>query len=358
MKKIKVLQVIPSFEIGGAEKVVLDYLTYFDRNTVEIKAISMYGNHNSIYDSFIKENGLDVVYLNKKPGLDLSMVMKIKKIVKEFKPDIIHSHMNTMKYIICSVINNKKVKMFHTIHSEPEKDAGKVDKFSNKIAFKYFNCIPITLTDKLACDTNLFYGLNNSIVINNGVDIEKFRNIKDTKEDIRNRLNLTTDSFIIGHVGRFSRSKNHEFIIDIYKKFVEIEKNSYLVLVGDGELKHDIKQKVERLGLADNVKFLGVRKDIPEIVKAMDVFLFPSHYEGFPLTLIEAQSSGIRCVISNQIDKKAILSESTVSLGLNDTIEEWYKAIKNISVKGKPSGSIKDYDIINIVKILEEYYRG
>ena len=358
MERLKVLQIIPSFGVGGAEKLVLDYLTYFDKNAVEIKAISMYGNQNTLYDSLIKENGLDVVYLDKKSGIDLSMVMKIKKVIKEFNPNIIHTHMHTMKYMIPSLFNNKQVKLFHTIHNDPEKDVGKIDKIFNKIAFKYFNCTPIALTNELADKIKTFYDHNHTIVVNNGINLEKFKNIKANKREIKDKLNLPYDSFVIGHVGRFSEQKNHEFIIDIYKRFFELEENSYLILVGDGELNKFIKQKVERLGLKERVKFLGIRKDIPEMLKCMDVFLFPSLHEGFPIILIEAQAAGVRCVISDQIDKNAILSENTVNLRLDDPLDKWCKAIKDTKIKSQPVGSLKDYDIKNIVKILVEKYKS
>ncbi|WP_158553524.1 glycosyltransferase [Peribacillus saganii] len=357
MQKLKVLQIIPSFGVGGAEKLVLDYLTYFDKNEVEIKAISMYGNENTIYDSFIKENKLDVVYLDKKPGLDLSMVMKIGRIIKEFKPNIIHTHLYTVKYTLFPFIINKRARKFHTIHNEPEKDARGIDKFFNKIAFRYLNCTPIALSNELAEKVKGYYDIKNAEVVNNGINLDEFKNIEASKEEIRDKFNLPHDSFVIGHVGRFSQQKNHEFIIDIYKRFFELEKNSYLILVGDGELIAHIKQKVEKFGLKERVKFLGVRKDIPEIVKCIDVFLFPSLHEGFPITLIEAQATGVRCVISNKIDKKAILSEDTVSLGLDYPIENWCTVIKDANKKGYPVDSLNSYDIKIIVKKLERLYR-
>jgi glycosyltransferase involved in cell wall biosynthesis len=357
VKKLKVLQIIPSFGVGGAEKLVLDYLTYFDKDKVEIKAISMYGNKDTIHDRIIKEKGLDVIYLNKKPGLDLSMVPQIRKVVKEFKPNIIHTHMNSMKYVSLSVMNNREIKLFHTIHNEPEKDATGVDKILNTLAFKYLGCTPIALSDELIDKVNSFYDVNHTIALKNGIYLDNFKNIKASQEDIRNKLNLPEDSFVIGHVGRFSKQKNHDYIVDIFKKFSELNEDSYLILVGDGELKSKINQKVEELGLAKKVRFLGIRQDIPELIKCMDVFLFPSFYEGFPITLIEAQATGVRCVISDSIDKRAVLSDNTVSLGLDEHIERWCKVIKDNSIKGTPIDKLDSYDIKKIIKELEELYR-
>ena len=100
MKKVKILHIIPSFGIGGAEKLVLDYLMYSDIENVDIRAISMYGDENTHYNKMIKDQNIFVYYLNKKPGLDLSMIIKIRKVIKEFAPDVIHSHLYTMKYLL------------------------------------------------------------------------------------------------------------------------------------------------------------------------------------------------------------------------------------------------------------------
>ncbi|MTH54509.1 glycosyltransferase [Bacillus mangrovi] len=354
MKKIKVLQIIPSFGVGGAEKLVLDYLYFFDNETVEIKAISMFENQNTINDEFIREKGLDVVYLDKKPGLDLSMFIKINKIIKEFEPDVIHSHMNTMKYLIFS---KGKVKLFHTIHNEPEKDAYGMDKLANKFSFKYLKCTPITLSEELAEKANEYYGINNAIVVNNGIDFKKFISLKHSKEDLRKKLGLPTDSFIIGHVGRFMDQKNHDFLINIFAEVVKVKENSLLLLVGDGELRCYIEEKVKKLGLIGKVKFLGLRKDIPEIIKTLDVFLFPSLHEGFPITLIEAQVAGVRCVISDLIDRRIVLNIDTVPVSLNTPAREWCNTVLNNEIKGTPIDKIDYFDINVIVKQLERKYR-
>ena len=357
MKKLKILHILPSFGVGGAEKLVLDYLSYFDENEVEIKAISMYGKNDTINDKFIKENKLNVLYFDKKPGLDLSMLIKIDNEIKKYKPDIIHSHMNTMKYIYLSILKNKKIKLVHTIHNEPEKDASRLDKIFNKIAFKYLKCTPVALSTELATKINTFYKVTNSKVINNGVDLEKFKNIVESKEEIRKRLSLPEKSFVIGHVGRFTKQKNHDFIVEVYKRFNEIEKNTTLLLIGEGELKKDIENKIEKLGLTNKVKFLGLRKDIPDLIKAMDVFLFPSLHEGFPITLIEAQATGVRCIISNNIDPNAILSENTISLGLDDSIDKWCKIIYDSDIVNNSYNSLDNYDIKIIIKTLIDLYK-
>lgn len=360
MKKIKIAQIIPSFGVGGAEKLVLDYITYFDKDSVEIIAISLYGNKKTIHDKFIENHGLKVIYLNKKPGLDFRMFRKIDQIIREFKPDVIHSHMYTIKYLFYSILKNRNISLFHTIHSEPKKDVNRIDKFFNKIAFTKLKCTPIALTDKLANSINEFYGINNSIVLNNGIDLDTFRNENCNKYNIREEYNISSDSFLIGHVGRFSVEKNHDFLIDVFYEYKNLNSKAVLFLVGEGKLKENIKNKVERLKIEDSVIFLGLRNDVARILSSLDLFLFPSIYEGFPVTLIEAQSikPALKCIISDSIDPSCVLNKNTHTMSLSESPSTWANAISNIKLYDEGANDkINEFDIKYIVKKLETLYR-
>lgn len=356
MEKIKVLHIVPSFGIGGAEKLVLDYLSYSDKEKVDIRAISMYRSSDTHYDKAIKRNSLKVYYLDKKLGLDLSIILKIKKIINEFQPDVIHSHLYCMKYLLPSIINIKNTRIFHTIHNEPQKDAVGFDKYVNKVAFKSLKVIPISLTDDLRKKTNQYYNITTSFSLNNGIYLDRFKNVGLDNKEAKIRLGINEDFFVIGHVGRFFNQKNHTFIIDIFVEILKKRKDSLLLLVGDGELKKSIENKVSELGIISNVMFLGIREDIPEIIRAMDVFLFPSLHEGFPITLIEAQATGVKAVISSVIDKNAVLSENTLIVGLEDTLEYWSEVILDSAQKNNDFRNIDDYDISKITEKLLNLY--
>ena len=168
-----------------------------------------------------------------------------------------------------------------------------------------------------------------------------------------------TDKFVIGHVGRFRFQKNHSFIIDIFKEVCKKEPNSTLLLVGDGPLEEEIKKKVDDLGLLDKVKFLGARDDVNDLMQAMDIFILPSLYEGFGIVLIEAQASGLKCVISDSIPTDAIITKKVKRLSLDDDISIWVEEI--LSNKSERKEGIKDiekskYDITSNAKWLENFY--
>ena len=357
-RRIKVLQITPSFGVGGAEKLVLEYLLNNNKENMQMKAVSLYGSSNTVYDHIIKESGLDVVYLDKKPGIDISISKKLYRIISEFEPDVIHSHLHVMKYLIYSIIRYKDVKVFHTIHSEPSKDAKGIEKVFNKIAFKNYKVIPIALSQELGNKNNKYYRISTTKILRNGINLSLFKKDEKKRNEIRKILSLNDSTFVVGHVGRFDKYKNQEFVINVFDKLRSYTDDLHLLLIGDGELRNQIKEVVKERKLSRYVSFLGTRADIPDLYNAMDVFLFPSLYEGFPITLIEAQATGIKCVISDAIDKSCILSEDTIRLSLNYPLECWCEAMLNGDIKGKTTNSIVNYDMKNVIYDLERIYLG
>lgn len=141
---------------------------------------------------------------------------------------------------------------------------------------------------------------------------------------MRDKLNLKPEDFVVGHVGRFSPPKNHSFLIDVYFQVVKKKPNSVLLLVGEGPLKKEVEKKVNAMNISANVRFLGIRSDVSHLLQAMDVMVFPSVYEGLPVTLIEAQASGLPCVVSNSITNEVDMGAGILrSEKLHKTPLEW-----------------------------------
>lgn len=144
----------------------------------------------------------------------------------------------------------------------------------------------------------------NVCLLNNAVDLQVFSYDEAGRKDIRQELGLQ-DKLVVGHVGRFSAQKNHGFLLDTFKAIKEKNEKATLLLVGKGELEEDIRKKAEELGLTESVVFTGVRADVPQLLSAMDVFVFPSLFEGMPNTVIEAQATGLPCIIADTITREA-----------------------------------------------------
>lgn len=208
------------------------------------------------------------------------------------------------------------------------------------------------------------YGKNlwneKGIVINNAIDVDKYIFKEDIRILVRNKLDLK-NKLVIGHTGKFLDQKNHEFIIDIFEKVHEKNHDSILILVGQGPLENNIRQKVKNKNLIDSVMFLGMRNDVNELLQGMDIFLFPSKYEGLPVSLVEAQAAGLKCIVSDEVISKEIAITNLVEfISLNKDAEYWSNEIlKNYPYNRKNTRKeiIKaGYSVKESVKNIEEFY--
>lgn len=163
--------------------------------------------------------------------------------------------------------------------------------------------------------------------LNNGLDLSMFTYSKDARNKFRAELGIANKT-VIGHVGRFNRQKNHLFLIDVYAEYKKINPESVLVLIGKGETENIVKDKIAECGLQDSVILTGVRSDIPSCLSGFDCFLFPSLYEGMPNTVIEAQATGLPCVLSDSITRDAEITDLLKYISLTDNPRNWALSIK------------------------------
>lgn len=173
-------------------------------------------------------------------------------------------------------------------------------------------------------------------ILHNAVDLDVFHYDVAGRNAVRAEFGITEDTLLIGHVGRFALQKNHAFLIQIFAEIVKQRPSAKLLLVGKGELEQALRQQIADMGLSDKVIFAGVRADIPQILSAMDVFVFPSFYEGMPNTVIEAQATGLPCVVADTITREADITGLVAYLPLKEpqvwarqAIDAGYKTRKN-----------------------------
>jgi glycosyltransferase involved in cell wall biosynthesis len=223
---------------------------------------------------------------------------------------------------------------------------------------------------KFACSKDAgrwLYGKNadskyDITIINNAIDTEKFIFNPEVREKYRKDLGIS-GKFVIGHIGRFSPQKNHGFLIDIFSEVVKKNNDSVLLLVGDGELRGEISQKIDKLGLSKNVILTGIRSDIPQLLWSMDAFVLPSLYEGFPVVGIEAQAAGLPCFFSDQITAAAKITQNVHFINLLYSPGDWACEIiqhtagyvyPDTSAQLKASG----FDVKEATNRLQELYLG
>lgn len=163
-------------------------------------------------------------------------------------------------------------------------------------------------------------------LLHNGIDTTVYRYSQADRERIRREFSLPEDCLVLGHVGRFAKAKNHGFLLEVFANVSERRPDSRLLLIGQGELENEIKARAQALGVIDRVVFTGVRSDIPALLSAADVFVFPSLYEGMPNTVIEAQALSLPCFVSDRVTKDAAITELVQFLPL-DSPAAWAQAV-------------------------------
>lgn len=371
MKK-KVLHFIHGLTMGGAETLVKEYCLKLNRDKYDVSVLCFYKYHMP-YETLLEEAGIKVTYIEdidnypeaggskylKRVILMLKRMLYVKKYLREEVPDIIHTHLNNNTYIW--VARPKKgTKIFHTVHSElkalwDEDIESKIDFYASKQLIKKYQMRFITLHEQMRKDTNKLFDVNDSVVLNNGIDFEKFDRALPKKE-VRQREGIPTDAFVIGHVGRFNENKNQEFLVGVFYEIYKHNPKAYLLLIGNGDTLPEISEKLERLGLENNSKILSYRTDIPDLLNCMDRFVLPSIYEGLGIVLIEAQKMGIPCVASNAIPDAAKISNLIKKVDLTYPISEWANEIEIFPVEIVQYNGLEEWDIRHVVKCMERIY--
>ena len=371
MEKCRVLELIGgSLTDGGAETIVKDYVLNIDKNMFETAVFVdwtipetantkiLINNGQRIYTAYPKYSllwrGVNKYYRR------FFVVRGIRKAIKGFNPDVIHIHLAALHYLSFLKDELKGRKLFYTCHStveaklisHPEEDS------SAKLLSRECGMRFIALHNSMAAELNKRYGVNNTVVVNNGINIEKFRNVKESKDEIRKAIGIPQQAFVVGHVGRFVDVKNHDFILKVFEKVHKKRPDAILLLIGDGERLDVFKSKVKGVGLEKSILILSNRTDIPQLLKAMDVFLFPSKFEGFPVSLVEAISSGLKCVVSDSIPSEAFISNLVIPLNLSESLDSWCNEIMDLNRRGPYKDRLEEYDIKSSVRKLEKLYLG
>lgn len=314
---------MPEFGLAGAET-MCENLTYeLVKMGHEVIVISLYDFH-SIITKRLESKRVKVLYLNKKPGLDFSMIRKLFFIFKNEKPDVIHTHRYVMQYAIPAAVLAKVKRRVHTIHNVAKKENTKIARKFNFLFYKFAHVIPVALSEEVQKTVIDEYRIQREKVpiVFNGIDLSKCQIKQDY--DIQNY-------FKILHIGRFSEQKNHEDLISAFSIHHEKYPNSKLLLIGDGEKRVDIENRVSALGLDGAVEFLGLQSDVYGYLTHSDIFILPSIYEGIPMTLIEAMGTGLPII-------------ATAVGGVPDMLENKTEAL------------IVDCDVVKIAEALDILY--
>ena len=293
MNKIKVLEVISSLEPTGGGETFAVNLSRELSELVELKVVILYKNNKSFFINRLKEKNIDFEILDKRKHFDRNNFKQLGKIINCFEPNVIHTENNALIpvfFALKSFESRKKPYVFHTMHLEPK------DECSNslvRLLYKHIlqkkQFVPVAISEKLATVSSNYYKIKKVPYINNGVDLEPFS----SKKSIIDR------QYDIVVVGRFSKQKNHKFLLNVFSKLQTIHHDIRIVLVGGGELFDETKDLAKTLGLSNNIEFTGILDSPAAFVNNSKIILLGSLFEANPLSLLEGMSSGCIVVSSN-----------------------------------------------------------
>lgn len=329
-KPIVVAQIMGKWFGGGVEAVIMNYYRNIDRSKVQFDFICDEDSTNIPYDEIKKLGGRVIICppYQKIPKYEKFLMNLFKE--KQYK--IVHSNINALS--VFPLYAAKKagvpIRIAHSHSTTNKKELKKnlmkqaLRPFSKKYATDYFACSELAGRWLFGDKT---FEQGKVTIINNAIDLDKFKYDEKVRKEKRKELNINDDTLVVGHIGRFVAQKNHTFLIDIFNELHTKEKNSILLLIGQGPLMGEIKQKVEALGISDSVKFLGQRDDVSELYQVFDVFLLPSLYEGLPVVGVEAQATGNLCILSDSMTQETKVLDTTRFISLDKGVIEWLSII-------------------------------
>ena len=395
MEKVKVIEFIQSMGDGGAETLVKDYALLMDRERFDVTVVVLHDIRDSANYRFLRENGIPVYALSsaedplkklwrklfpvsetdmpteedptkgvqqnrttfgklKSLARNLYFGSKFLSIVKKTGATVVHAHLEVLEILQAVSGQLKGIRLLHTCHNPPAVIYTGAEQPAAEYLIRKNRMQIVALHEKMAEELNARFGVDNTAVIRNGIMLDRFTDPGVTKEKKRDEIGIPQDAFVVGHVGRFFEQKNHLFLVDVFREIAALRDDAFLLMVGAGSTE-ETENKLRACGLADRYRILSHRQDIPQLLKAMDVFVFPSIFEGFGIALLEAQAAGLRCVASDRCPEEVFRTENCIALPLDNT-QTWTEAILNADLKRETVCDLSDYDMKREIRRLERLY--
>ena len=356
---MRVLQVVTHMERGGLESMIMNYYRYIDREKVQFDFL-VHRQERAAFDDEIESLGGIIYRLPRLVPWSISYLSALNRFFDEHPEyKVVHVHQDCLSSVILKVAaqHNVSVRVAHSHSANQDKNL----KYPVKLWYK--RSISKYATNLFACGEDAgdwMFGGEPFQIINNAIDVAAYTHAPTKRQEMRRQLGLENE-LTIGHVGRFNQPKNHPFLLDIFAVLLKKEPNAILLLVGGGENMPKIQAKADALGIAEHVRFLGVRSDVADLMQAMDVFVFPSLYEGLPVTMVEAQAADLPCLISDKIPPECILTNGLVDvLPLSAEPETWVAKIlekKNLPrIDRRSEIAAHGFDITTEAVKLQKFY--
>ena len=318
---MKIMQVMPEFGLAGAEIMCENLMMGLKALGQDVFAVSFFDYHSAITKR-LESNGISIIYLNKKPGLDLSIYKKLQQIIKQERPDVVHTHRYVMQYVTPIAKMLKIKKNVHTVHSvaQKEQEAGK--RKLAKYFYRHWGVVPVALSKEIQKTIEEEYGLSESQIpiVYNGESLSKFSPKKDY--GIKGALKIV-------HIGRFLPVKNQLLIVESIAELKKIGIPVELLLIGDNDNSYgaEVRKTISDYHVEKEIHMVGLLDDVSSMLSTSDLFILPSEYEGMPMTLIEAMATGLPIISSSVGGIVDMLEDGDSGLLINPQKDSLVQAI-------------------------------
>jgi len=364
---LRVLQVLGKTSLGGAESRIMDLYRHMDREQIQFDFLIHY-KEKGYFDDEIKRLGGNIYYL---PSFRVYNYFTYKKACRRFFEEhsyfaAVHGHMTSTAAIYLPEAKRAGIPLTIAHARSAGVDNG-VKGLITKLLRKnlYRKCDKMFACSDLAAEAvfgKKRYKENRVTILPNAVDTKDFLPNEEVRIQLRRQYCLE-DKFVIGHVGRFHYAKNHGFLLEIFAQILKQKDNAMLMLLGDGPLKEETKQKAKDMGIDERVIFTGNQTPVAPFYQVFDFFLFPSRFEGLPGTVVEAQAAGLKCLISDTITKQVKATEWVSFMSIEDPAKKWADEVLRWEAQPEEESvncnlADTDFDVNNQVEFYKELYSG
>ena len=358
---IRVLHVIRLMNHGGVESLIMNLYRSIDRTKVQFDFVQN-SNEPAVYDEEILSLGGKIYHCPHYNGKNHFAYVKWWNTFFSAHPGeypIVHGHLGSTAAIYLSIA--KKHGCYAIAHSHNTGGSLSYQIFAYPTRFvadHFFAC------SKAAGISRYGKQIGNDkarcTVLKNAIDAKQFVYNESVRKQMRDALGIQDNALVVGHVGQFREQKNHAFLLDIFQKVQEAAPESFLLLIGDGDLRPQIEKSINEKGLQSSVILAGSRNDVWSYYQAMDVFVMPSHYEGLPVSMVEAQAAGLPCVVSTNVPAESAITDLVRFVSLEDGAANWYKQVMNHAKTPRQNmlAQIREagFDIRSTAQWLTDYY--
>ena len=332
---MKILQ-IPTGGLfsDGILSCIVEYMTAMDKSGMDIQVLATNNPEKSVVEK-VENSGCRVVSIPYRKNNIVKYFFALYRYILKEKIDVVHVHGSSAIMsieLVAAWLAGCKVRIAHSHNTTCENQ--KADKILRPVFNRNY-------TTAFACGQDAgrwMFGKRKFTIIPNGRNLKKYEYDSKKRIEYRNILGIPSDTLVIGHVGRFNRQKNHEYLVHVFGEVYKKKRNSYLVLIGTGEKVGEIKNLVKELELENNVIFTGVIENVSDYLSAFDIMLLPSLYEGLPLVVIEWQIAGLPCIVSDTVTKECAITSLVKFESIKKEPEVWANEVVNLILQDRNDG--------------------